>query len=451
MTDAILCALLLLLGLASRSALLVLVAGGFALRLLATVLPKKRLPELTVERALDKTGATSNEHLHLVLTLTNTGKSVCSCQVREEVPAGLELLSGETAGRIRLAAGQKLSLAYTVRARRGSLQFGNLLVSMPNWFGPATQRRLHGGAVQCLCLPATSKLPQLPLLPVKTLLYHGPLKSGKAGAGAEFFDVGEFKPGDNQQRINWLASSRQPDRLYINRFEQDRITEIGLILDCRQGHYINKAPALFEAAVQAAASLAESLLDSGHRVGLVTLGAGLEWIVPGYGRHQKQRIIRSLAGVRPGESFHYDKLDTIPYRILPAASQVIVISPIQHSDLAGLRGLLANGYTVLLLALSATDMLSMSETAGSRRPARQADGTAGLAARLLRVEQRLLLDSFRNSGLPVIDWPIDTSLDLCLREHLPMLRAWRGRRLPSITQNQHEQHTEARRPTGAAR
>ncbi|MCK7482209.1 MAG: DUF58 domain-containing protein [Candidatus Moduliflexus flocculans] len=80
-----------------------------------------------------------------------------------------------------------------------------------------------------------------------------------------------FVDGDPQRHINWKASARW-DTLITNLFEQERIADIGIVLDARKvAEVSNGDESLFEHSVQAAAGLARYFLGKGNRGGAVDL------------------------------------------------------------------------------------------------------------------------------------------------------------------------------------
>jgi uncharacterized protein (DUF58 family) len=66
--------------------------------------------------------------------------------------------------------------------------------------------------------------------PVSTPVRSPP---GQAAAGTEFFGVREYQPGDSPHSINWRASARYTDTLYANEYQQERVADVGIVLDGR--------------------------------------------------------------------------------------------------------------------------------------------------------------------------------------------------------------------------
>ncbi len=54
-----------------------------------------------------------------------------------------------------------------------------------------------------------------------------------AARGTEFFGVREYHPGDPPHSINWRASARSMEALYSNEYQQERVADVGIVVDGR--------------------------------------------------------------------------------------------------------------------------------------------------------------------------------------------------------------------------
>jgi uncharacterized protein (DUF58 family) len=186
--------------------------------------------------------------------------------------------------------------------------------------------------------------------------------------------------------------------MFTNEFEQERVADVGLILDAREMSYQgSEGGSLFESAVSAAATLAEACLNDGNRVGLFIYGRAINWTFPGYGRVQKERIMLSLANAMLGEHQVFDKLENLPITFFPALSQLIFISPLQKDDLPTLFLLRSRGYQVLVIS---PDMLGLEKTVKD-------DPEFKIGWRLACLERNLMLQRLKQAGVNVLNWRID--------------------------------------------
>jgi uncharacterized protein (DUF58 family) len=214
--------------------------------------------------------------------------------------------------------------------------------------------------------------------------------------------VRDYQLGDAWHQVNWHASARHMEEIYSNEFEQERAADIGLILDSRRESYlVFKNQNMFEYAVIATASLAQSFLDDGNRVGLVQYGQYISWTFPGYGKVQRERILSALAQSAPGESL-VDHLEHLPVRFFPPRSQVVLISPVQSKDLDVLLNFRARGYAVLVIS---PDPVTFELSHLPLTPA------VRLAARIARLERTVLLRHLGQAGIRVLDWDVTVPFD----------------------------------------
>ena len=227
----------------------------------------------------------------------------------------------------------------------------------------------------------------------------GQIPARQGGPGVEFYGVREYQPGDPTRWINSRATARHPQSLFVNEFEQERVADVGLILDARrQSDVRTHDGALFEYAIQAAAALADTFLHRGNRVGLLMYGRSLDWTMPGYGKVQRERILRALARAETGDLPVLERLDYLPTRLFPARSQIVLISPLLPHDLEMLTILRARGYQLLVIS---PDPVSFEQRGLAGQP------EAATAARIARLERALLLQRCRRTGVAIVDWPID--------------------------------------------
>jgi uncharacterized protein (DUF58 family) len=172
---------------------------------------------------------------------------------------------------------------------------------------------------------------------------------------------------------------------------------------------------LFEYAVYATASLANAFLSDGNRVGLLIYGGFLEWVFPGYGKLQQERILQALSRAEPGESLVFDNLDYLPTRYFPAHSQIVLISPLFKEDLPILVRLRARGYQLLVIS---PDPITFEVNALGIQPDTE------LAAKIARIERVLLIRKARQAGIQIASWHVDKPMDQTLNTSLGRRPHW---------------------------
>jgi uncharacterized protein (DUF58 family) len=387
---AILAYLLLLVGLATRTGGVLALALPFIVYLASGLIYGPGPLNLKVQRTTSPDRVSPGDPVSISLKITNLGHSLETVLLDDPLPDGIHILEGEPSILASMKAGATLKMDYTLQAGRGLFSFQGLEASASDRFGIFT-RRLEGLAPgQIQVLPAAPQLKRFPIRPRITRVYSGLIPARQGGSGVDFFGVREYQTGDSLRRINWRVSARYSESLYSNDFEQERVADIGVILDARQRTNVTTTQGvLFEHQVAAAAALAEALLRDGNRVGLLVYGGYLDWTFPGYGKLQRERIFQALARAQIGESSIFTKLEYLPRRIFPTRSQLVLLSPLVSDDLPILVHLRARGYQVLVISPDAV---------AYERAFTNKDGPNELAFRLATLERSLLLSNLMHAG-----------------------------------------------------
>jgi uncharacterized protein (DUF58 family) len=243
-----------------------------------------------------------------------------------------------------------------------------------------------------------------------------------------FYDVREYQPGDPLRHIHWHAGARRPERLFTKEYEQERVADIGLILDARRRS--NPSPAgisLFEHSAKAVSAMASAFIQDGHRVGLLTYGDSIQWTFPGYGKLQHEKIQLALARAREGDSQVFAELDHLPTRLLPSGSQLVFVSPLTPDDAPYLGRLRARGYDLFVVSPDPLGYESWQLHLEDRQP----DRAVAIARRLALAERTLLVRDLEQAGVLVLDWDVRMPLRGLFEASRGKMRAWsrhRGRR-----------------------
>jgi uncharacterized protein (DUF58 family) len=391
---------LVIAGLATLNGPLLAMALPLLVYLGTALLSRPAETRLRAARSLAAERAAPGETVQVRLRVTNESSRAADLLLEDVVPDGLEVADGSPTLRATLAPGQSAELSYTVRGRRRLHRFSEAVVTVADPLGLMSRALSLPAPGQLFVLPPLVRLRRLDLRPRRTRNNAGLIPARQGGPGVEFFGVREYQPGDPTRWINGRVTARYPEALFVNEFEQERVADVGLILDARSSSDVSGAGgALFEYAVEATAALADALLDRGNRVGLVVYGSAMDWTFPSYGRVQRERIMRALARAEQGDHIAFESMDNLPTRQFPARSQLILVSPLQHDDLGTLVRLRAHGYELLVIS---PDPVSFE-----RRLLRESP-EADLAIRLAGIERELLLRRVREVGVRVVDWRVDT-------------------------------------------
>jgi len=398
---AALAALALVAGLAAGRVELVALATPFAL---AAVLGAAagREPELSATLAVDQERALEDETVGLTLELSSpTGAArvdVLALLPDELTPARPNPLA------LRLAAGETRTLELPLRCDRwGAFSLGPVLVRARDALGCHAWETRLAGSVPLRVYPSVETLHAL-LPPFETQVYVGNQVSRARGEGIEFADVRPWTPGDRIRRINWRATARRGE-LWVNDQHPERNTDIVLFLDTfaevqRDGR------STLDMAVRAATSLAHRYLSRKDRVGVVSFGGFLSWLLPASGTRQLYKIVDSLIQMDVVLSFAAKGVDFLPPRSLPPKALVIALTPLLDARSASaILDLRARGFDLVVVEVSPVPFVDPGK-----------GELADLSYRLWRLSRESLRARYERAGVPVVEWVDGVPLNVPLEE-----------------------------------
>jgi len=358
--------------------------------------------QLDVHRRLSAERVSPQTPVLVTVSVTNRGDSLESLALEDVLSPALSIENGSNHHLISLGKNKTFTFEYTLRGPRGGYALDTVRAEASDHLGLLHNSQSIHTFGQLFIFPPVTRLKQIPIRPRRTRVYAGTIPARVGGSGVEFFDVRNYQPGDSPRSINWHVSARH-EELYSNEFQQERVADVGIILDGRQRSNIYASGhSLFEHSVIAAAALADSFLAQGNRVGLLVYGQYLQWTWPGYGKLQREKILHSLSHAAPGSSQVFDGLQYLPTRMFPPESQIVLVSPLMEDDYLTLVQLRARGYQVMTVS---PDPVAFEESFLPRRSDVQ------LAARVVRMERELMLKKIQRAGVQLIEWNVAQPFD----------------------------------------
>ena len=407
---------LLLAGIVKVRGELIALALPFVVYLLAGFLRAPDQIKLEATRHLSTERTSPNADVVVTVTITNRGSGLEEVLLEDKVPEDLTIRSGFSRHLLRLPKDGPYTFTYTVSGPRGGYGFEKIQAYVNDHLAVTSRKVQLDAKGQLFVFPPVMRLRHVAIRPRRTRVYAGTIPARAGGTGTEFFGVREYQPGDPPHAINWRASARHDEALYSNEFQQERVADVGIVLDGRlRTNEFARGHSLFEYSVQAAAALADALLTQGNRVGLLVYASYLRWTLPGYGKVQRERILHSLAHAKPGGSQVFSVLENLPTRLFPPESQIILVSPLTDDDLTPLVQLRAQGYQVLAVS---PDPVKFELSYLPKNP------TVDLAARVIHMERMLLLKRIQRASIQVLDWDVAEPFDLVVKRKLSHPPAW---------------------------
>lgn len=401
--------ILLLGGLATMQASWLGLAAMLAVYLLAAMLSAPQELELSVSRTLSGERAHPGQPVQVQLQITNKGDTLRELLLCDPLPKNSTLISGSNQRMVSLKKGESLLWSYTFSGKRGFHAFTHIEASASDPFGLHTVKKEFPTTGQVLILPVPPKIRRVVIRTRATRVYAGTIPARLGGAGVDFFGVREYQRGDPQSAVNWRVSARHTEALFANEFEQERVADVGIIVDGRLSvNQLGEHLSIFDSSILAAASLSDAFLSAGNRVGLLVYGQYINWTYPGYGKRQQERIMHALARAVPGDNQAFASI-SIPHRLFPPNSQIVFISPLSEEDITPLINLRAGGYAVIIISPNAIQMecAHLPQTSEVQH-----------ARRILTLQRQVILTRLRHSGAQVLDWDVSQPFEKLVESSL---------------------------------
>lgn len=358
-------------------------------------------PDVSLSRSLSETNPTPGEDVIVTLTATNEGdEPISELRVLDEPPAELEVVDGSPRWCASLRPGESAGASYRVRARRGTHEFGTTTLVARNVSGSVerTVERRADGRLSCEVAAADVELAP------ETIPFAGRVPTDAGGEGVEFYSVREYQSGDPTSRVDWKRYARTRELTTIE-FRETRAATVVAVLDARDAAAAYRRegePTARNLAARGIAGIAESLLDRNDRVGAAVYGGDRGYLPPGTGPEQYRRVEAVLdldAEIPPAVRRRQRDLyapdeplyETLEDR-LPEETQVVFATPLLDDHAVhALRYLRARGHAVAVVSPDVTG-----------------DETPGATVERLRREGRV--ETLREHGVRVVNWPIDEPL-----------------------------------------
>lgn len=394
---------LLLAGLVTLRGEILALAIPFALYLLIGFLDTPPTPSLKVSRSFSHDRVSPGTEVVISLVIHNLGEEIDELYLEDRISSSLAVRLGSPRRMIRLRKGDMYTCSYTITGPRGAYWFDTIQVEAAGRINLFRRTQTLKAAGRLSVFPDVGRLKSISIRPRRTRVYAGLIPARVGGIGTDFFGVREYQPGDAPRAINWHATARHLTGLYSNEYQQERVADVGLVLDARERTSLfHGGASIFEYSIRSAAALADAFLFQGNRVGLLVYGNYLSWTLPGYGKIQRERILQALASARVGASTVFAGLQHLSPRMFPPHSQIVLISPLADEDLGILLQLRARGYQIMVIS---------PDPVGFERGLLSPSESVDLATSVVRMERNLLILRLKRAGIQVYEWNLLESFD----------------------------------------
>ncbi|EMA12221.1 DUF58 domain-containing protein [Haloarcula marismortui] len=403
--------------------------------------------DLQATRSVSDAQPTPGEPVAVELTLTNTGSSsLTDVRVIDGVPEELAVVEGSPRLCTSLRPNESATLSYAVMAKRGTYTFDAAAVRVRTLSASdeVTVDLPVAGDGTLTCSNTVSEVPMADA----TLPRAGTLPTDTGGSGLEFHSTRSYQPGDPVNRIDWRRYAKTDELTTIDYREEQAVRTV-LVVDARPPARVTPEPG-FPTGAELSAYAAERLFDALSRTSVVAsvcavglasedvpggLGPdGLAWVDAsgGHAAAHARQIFDSVgraaarqsdadsagdadvseddqpeqpggeatrATTADGGTIEDPALLAVLAR-LPPTAQVVVFSPAADDwPVSLVSSLSVREYPTTLVSPS----LARGDSLGA------AVASTERTARLQRAEL---------SGATVIDWDLDSPIDVALRASL---------------------------------
>ncbi|MGB8213945.1 MAG: DUF58 domain-containing protein [Anaerolineales bacterium] len=400
--------LLVIAGLVSEEKRILILALPLVVFLLAGFWRAPGMLKLSAMRSLSAERVFSGEAVQVTLVIKNTGDDLEEVLLEDVLPERLEVVGGAKRYLTRLPRDGVATWTYTLQGKRGYFMLHEVRVTVREPLGLSTVNQILPTDGQLFIVPPVLRLRNVSIRPRRTRIFSGIVPAGQGGPGVEFFDVREYQTGDSPRAINWRQTARHPQSIYANQYEQERVVDVGLILDGRRQVIECGERSIFEHSVMATAAIVDAFLSAGNRVGLLFYGKELHWTMPGYGKVQSEKILHDLSRLEPGGPQIFNDL-YIPRHLFPVRSQLVLVSPLTPNDFHALFDLRSKKYAVLVIS---PDPVAF-EFAGL-----SATYEVDLARRIAHMQRQAFLRRLRGIGIQVVNWDVSQPFEQVARREL---------------------------------
>jgi uncharacterized protein (DUF58 family) len=388
--------------LAARLPELVVLAAPFAVVPALGVL-LARAPRLEAAVELERERALEGDELDVTVTLEPEAGAE-RIDVLLELPPGLVLAEGHNPVAIHLADRRPSDVTFRVHCERwGGYAVGRVFVRAHDPFALVRWEQELDRRSPLKVYPRAELVRTL-LRPHDTQVFSGNHVAREKGEGIEFADLRPFVPGDRVRRVNWRASARRGE-LWVNEHHAERNADVVLFLDSF-AELGEPGDSTLDEALRAAAALTAQYLRQKDRVGFVSFGGTLNWLLPSTGATQLYRIVDSMLDTRVALNYAWKDLDIIPPRTLPPRALVLALTPLLDdraaSALLDVRG---RGFDLVVIEISPLRFLP------------EPDGpVAETAQRIWRLRREAVRGQFLRTGVPVAVWDEERPLAAAIEE-----------------------------------
>jgi uncharacterized protein (DUF58 family) len=362
--------------------LCLLVVGG------SYVLVRLGLSDLEAGYAVSQLNGHVGDRMRVTYTLRNSSR-IPKLWLEIHNPT---TLPGGLPGRA-ISLGGRSERSWLIRApltRRGHFRIEPLHIRTGDPFGFFEAAATVGQGVSVIVFPRLEPLPMW-RLPSASLEGSHASRERTLQTTPLATTVRPYAPGDSMNRIHWKSTARHGE-IQVKEFDLEQTADAWIILDLQRSVQTGRGDeSTAEAAIRAAASIADKAITENRAVGM-TVNAGRTAFLPAdRGGRQHQKIMQLLAAVEADASAPlFETLITSVGRLRRGMTAVIITASLDPSWVRPLAALRARGVACVVVSVDAAayarhEAETRAAAAGSSAPRDEAaDEVAAKRSRALR-------------------------------------------------------------------
>src|ERR1700676_1514011 len=317
------------------------------LLLAATLLDGLRLPrpaQLIAERSWGNAPALDSE-TEIELTIENNGRVIVDCRLTDDLPTAL--VAQPATHRLTAFPRVAAKLRYRVDPQEGGdCETGWLFVRYRSPLGLAERWAKANLKQTVRVYPALRTTEEQQIFLARSRQIDLQLRQARQrGLGRDFESLREYREGDDLRDICWTATARRGS-LITRQYQTERSQPVWIVLDCGRlmrsrhlrgsgtsGTQQERGHSKLDYACSTAGALAQLVLYSGDRVGLLAYGQSIQQrLLPGRGAAHLRQLIELLAQLK-AESSEADHLraTAVLNRLQPRRSLVLWVTDLAET------------------------------------------------------------------------------------------------------------------------
>ncbi len=367
--------------------LAILIVGG------SYVLVRLGLTDLEAGYAVSQLHGHVGERMRITYTLRNASripKLWLEIHNPTTLPGGLPGRAVTLAGRT-----ERSWLIRAPLARRGHFRIEPLNIRTGDPFGFFEAAATVGQGVSIVVYPRIESLPRWRLPAAAIEGSHAtPVRTLQSTPMAT--SIRPYAPGDAMNRIHWKSTARQGE-IQVKEFDLEQTADAWIVLDLQRDIQTGSGDeSTVEAAVRAAAAIADRALQENRAVGLTVNVGRTTFLPPDRGPRQHFKIMQLLASVEAdGSRPLVETLLTTVGRMRRGMTAVIITASLDPSWVRPLASLRTRGVACVVVTLDA----SAFDGYGVTQPPTD-DSAAAAAAEVAAKRGRALRHALAEYELP---------------------------------------------------